>query len=125
MGIFTKIPSKENGIDIEGIASDGDKLYIGFRGPVLRGNYVPVMVIKDCDNPSDYELLFVNLDGNGIRDICKVEDGFLIISGPMGDGVGNYQLYFWNGVDSIPGKGSNFYFTLPIKFQLEQVEDEV
>ncbi|MEM8893299.1 MAG: ATP-binding protein [Bacteroidota bacterium] len=28
-------------------------------------------------------------------------------------------------VDSIPGKGSNFYFTLPIKFQLEQVEDEV
>lgn len=105
LGIFTKIPSKENGIDIEGIASDGDRLYIGFRGPVLRGNYVPVMVIEDFAKPSDYELIFVDLDGYGIRDLCKVEDGFLIIAGPVGDGVGSYQLYFWNGVDSIPGTG--------------------
>ena len=105
LGIFTKIPSKENGIDIEGIASDKDSLYIGFRGPVLRGNYVPVMVINDFANPADYELRFVNLSGYGIRDLCKVEDGFLIIAGPVGDGVGSYQLYFWNGVDSIPGKG--------------------
>jgi len=103
LGIFAKIPSKENGIDIEGIASDGDKLYLGFRGPVLRGNYVPVMVINDFANPSDYELLFVNLNGNGIRDICKVDDGFLIIAGPMGDGFGSYELYFWNGLDAVPG----------------------
>ncbi|MEM9273857.1 MAG: DUF3616 domain-containing protein, partial [Cyanobacteria bacterium P01_F01_bin.143] len=37
LGIFTKIPSKENGVDIEGIASENNSLYLGFRGPVLRG----------------------------------------------------------------------------------------
>lgn len=104
LGIFTPIPSKENGVDIEGISSDGDTLYIGFRGPVLRGNYVPVMVIEDFENKSDYELRFLDLEGNGIRDITKVKDGFLIIAGPVGDGFGSYQLYFWNGIDCLPGK---------------------
>ena len=102
---FTHIPSKENGVDIEGIASDGDTLYLGFRGPVLRENYVPIMVIDDWENKNlDYELRFVQLDGNGIRDITKVDDGFLIIAGPVGDGKTPYELYFWNGVDGIPGK---------------------
>jgi len=104
LGIFTPIPSKENGIDIEGIASDGDTLYIGFRGPVLRGNYVPVMVIEDFEKKSDYELRFLNLGGNGIRDITKVKGGFLIIAGPVGDGIGSYQLHFWDGLDCLPGK---------------------
>ncbi|ELS05180.1 Protein of unknown function (DUF3616) [Xenococcus sp. PCC 7305] len=104
LGIFSQIPSKENGVDIEGIASDDDNvLYLGFRGPVLRGNYVPVMVIEDFTKVSDYKLLFVDLGGYGIRDLCKVQGGFLIIAGPVGDGVGDYKLYFWNGVDSIPG----------------------
>ncbi|MDJ0716808.1 MAG: DUF3616 domain-containing protein [Prochloraceae cyanobacterium] len=101
--IFTQIPSKENGIDIEGIAVDGDQLYLGFRGPVLRLNYVPVVVTK-FDNPSDYEIRYVNLGGNGIRDLTQVKDGFLMISGPVGDGEGSYQLYFWDGSDSIPGR---------------------
>ena len=103
---FTAIPSKENGIDIEGIASDGNTLYLGFRGPVLRGNYVPVMVIQDyrhTKDKDDCELRFVNLMGNGIRDIAKVGDGFLILSGPVGDGFGPYQLYFWDGSDCIEG----------------------
>ena len=119
LGIFTAIPSKENGIDIEGIASDGDTLYIGFRGPVLRENYVPVMVIEDFEKKSDYELRFVNLGGNGIRDITKVKDGFLIIAGPVGDGFGRYQLYFWNGVDCLPGKNS------PHNAKIEQIEEKI
>jgi len=32
---FVGIPSKENGVDLEGIASDGTDLYLGCRGPVL------------------------------------------------------------------------------------------
>lgn len=107
LSLFAKIPSKENGIDIEGIAVDGDQIYLGFRGPVLRLNYVPVVVTKFEElsySEPHYEIRYVNLGGNGIRDITKVEDGFLIIAGPVGDGFGPYQLYFWNGVDTIPGK---------------------
>ncbi|MFO0119910.1 MAG: DUF3616 domain-containing protein, partial [Cyanobium sp.] len=34
---FLKIPSKENGLDIEGIAARAERLLVGLRGPVLRG----------------------------------------------------------------------------------------
>lgn len=87
LGPFTSLPSKENGIDIEGIAARDQKLFIGFRGPVLRGNYVPVMIL-DFDDPEDYELLFVRLDGNGVRDMTAVDGGFLILAGPVGDAPG-------------------------------------
>lgn len=100
---FLPIPSKENGIDIEGLAVYRKNLYIGFRGPVLRGNYVPIMV-TEFDDLLDYELRYVQLAGNGIRDITRTQDGFLVIAGPVGDGQGPYQLYFWNGEDTIPGE---------------------
>ena len=102
---FTKIPSKENGVDIEGIAAKDKHLYLGFRGPVLRGNYVPVMVVKfkDLDHDNNYELRYVNLKGNGIRDLVAVDDGFLILAGAVGDGISPYQIYFWDGKDDLPG----------------------
>lgn len=100
---FANIPSKENGIDIEGIAVDDQTLYIGFRGPVLRLDYVPIMVTT-YDAPSEYELRFVKLDGRGIRDIVKVDKGFLILAGPVAD-LGSFQIYHWNGKDALEGKG--------------------
>ena len=100
---FCNIPGKENGINIEGIAVDENQmLYLGFRAPVLRLNYVPVMVFS-FTNPARYKLLFINLHGDGIRDITKVKDGFLLISGPMGDRIGSYQFFYWDGSDGIPG----------------------
>lgn len=107
--LFQPLPSKENGIDIEGIAVDGDdNLYIGFRGPVLRGNYVPVMVVefedKFKEKDIDYEILFVNLGGRGIRDmIWQSNKDFLILAGPVGDGPASFRLYHWNGKDCVPG----------------------
>lgn len=124
---FTNIPSKENGVDIEGIAADGKTLYLGFRGPVLRENYVPIMVIDDWEekDKSEYELRFIQLGGNGIRDITKVKDpdGFLIIAGPVGDGNSPYQLYFWNGIDGIPGKDKAQIVEKPILLEnLEEIK---
>lgn len=100
---FSEIPSKENGVDIEGIAAKGDFLYLGFRGPAFRENWAPVMKLK-FEDPEDYELLYVNLGGRGIRDITSVSNGFLLIAGPVGDGPASYQLYHWDGKDMIPGK---------------------
>lgn len=105
LGRFTSLPSKENGIDIEGIAARDQTLFIGFRGPVLRGNYVPVVVL-DFDDPEDYELLFVQLDGKGVRDIAAVDGGFLILAGPVGDAPADYRFYFWDGEDCLAGTDS-------------------
>ena len=101
---FSQIPSKENGIDIEGIAVVDDWIYVGFRGPVFRNNYVPVLKLK-FDNPENTaSLLWVNFGGGGIRDMARVDDGFLVISGPVGDGPGAFSVHHWDGRDMIPGK---------------------
>jgi Protein of unknown function (DUF3616) len=100
---FRKVPSKENGIDIEGIAVTEHKIYIGFRGPVLRDNFVPVLVLDRAQPDTGSEIRYLQLDGRGIRDMARVKDGFLIIAGPVGDAKLSFQLYFWNGADT----GSN------------------
>ncbi len=102
--VFSRVPGKENGVDIEGIAVHNSVLYFGFRGPVLRGNYVPVLVCPFPKRIRESQLLYVNLGGRGIRDFVRVNQGFFILAGPVGDGPGSYQLYFWDGRDCIPGK---------------------
>ena len=98
---FAAIPSKENGIDIEAIAAREGKLYLGFRGPVLRDGYVPILQFE-FDNPeNNYHLHWLNLGGLGIRDMTAVDDGFLILSGPMADSPRTFRLYHWNGLDSL------------------------
>jgi Protein of unknown function (DUF3616) len=52
---------------------------------------------------TEVELVYVQLDGLGFRDIIRVEHGFLILAGPVGDGPGLYQVYFWDGEDCLPG----------------------
>ncbi len=104
LGPFMAIASKENGVDIEGIAAAENRLFLGFRGPVLRNNLVPIVVL-DFDRPKHYELRFVNLDGLGVRDITAAKDGFLIIAGPVGDAAGPYRLFEWDGRTCLPEKG--------------------
>lgn len=101
--IFSQIPSKENGVDIEGIAVRDGNLYIGFRGPVLRENWVPVLKCQFTKPIAEADLVFVNLGGRGIRDMTRVDNGFLVLAGPVGDGPGSYQVYFWDGEDCLPG----------------------
>jgi hypothetical protein len=71
---------------------------------VLRGNYVPVLRARFGHPVSDASLLFVNLGGLGIRDLAPVQNGFLILAGPVGDGPGAYHLYVWDGRDGLPGQ---------------------
>ena len=65
---FGSIASKENGIDAEGLAVRDQKLYIGFRGPVLRGNFTPILRCRFGSPITEPEVLFVSLGGRGVRD---------------------------------------------------------
>lgn len=98
---FATIPSKENGIDIEGMAVKNGQLFLGFRAPVLRDGFVPVLQTS-YDNPEkDYRLHWLNLNGLSIRDMVTVADGFLILAAPVGDIPHDFRIYHWNGVDSL------------------------
>ena len=98
---FAAIPSKENGIDIEGIAVKDGLTYLGFRGPVLRDGFVPVLQLKFDQPEKHYRLYWLNLGGLGIRDMTAVGDGFLILAGPVAEVPNDYRLYHWNGNDSL------------------------
>ncbi len=105
---FAKLPNKENGVDIEGLAAKDGSLYVGFRGPVLRQNYVPILRIPQDllqISQDNSELLFVDLGGRGVRDIASVPGGFFILAGPNGDEQQSFAIYFWDGKDQVGGHG--------------------
>ena len=105
LGPFGGVPGKENGLDVEGLAVSGDWVYAGLRGPVLQGNFTPVVKLR-FEKPHKPELLFVQVGGRGVRSLASVAEGFLVVAGPTGDAPLSYQLYHWDGQDMIPGKGA-------------------
>jgi len=93
-GPLLPIPSKDNGLDIEGlVVTDTDRVFLGLRGPVLRG-YAALLdmrlehVGQGLMEPtlskggSRYSKHFLNLDGLGIRELCVHGDDLLVLAGP-------------------------------------------
>jgi len=118
---FCNIPSKENGLDIEGLTvvqkkrKKSSHLLVGLRGPVLQGAFAVVLKVsvKDGTGMSNRPILdvklkntyYLSLDGRGIRGMSsmgKAGDGYLILAGPVGGAPVSYTLYHWNGADTIP-----------------------
>ncbi|WP_432485452.1 DUF3616 domain-containing protein [Kineococcus esterisolvens] len=116
---FLAIPSKDNGVDVEGIAAhqrdDGEvRLYVGFRGPVLRGWAVVVEVRPETD-PDDphrlrlarfgdgpgkgerYRLHLLDLGGLGVRDLCPHGEDLLVLAGPSMSLSGPVRVHRWVG----------------------------
>lgn len=111
LALFQPIPSKENGIDIEGIAINEKQgeVYLGFRSPVLRGNFTPIMVLtftngKFKKKNIKHELRYLSLGGRGVRGMTQLSNAFLILGGPVGGQPMSYMLYYWDGKDMLPGK---------------------
>jgi len=106
---FLEIPCKENGFDIEGIAVRGDRVYLGLRGPVLRGWAIllelRVEAKKDgrltllpmAADGSRYRRHFLDLNGLGIRDLLADGEDLLILAGPTMDHPGPCHVYRWPG----------------------------
>lgn len=103
--MFFDVPSKDNGFDIEGLAVAGDKIFIGLRGPVLRGWAVILELALDekVDHSSSvlivkgYKKHVLPLGGLGIRDLCVQDSDLLILAGPTMDLDGPVTIYRWIG----------------------------
>lgn len=109
LGSFIGIPGKDNGFDIEGLAVAGKRLFIGLRGPVLRGWAVILEVELKEENdqasmlklkaigPNDrrYRKHFLHLGGLGIRDLCVHGSDLLILAGPTMDLDGPVTIFRW------------------------------
>lgn len=108
---FLKIPGKDNGFDVEGLAVVGKRLFLGLRGPVLRGWAVLLEIecLEDDDDPTvlklarigvedrPYRKHFLRLDGLGIRDLCVQGEDLLILAGPTMSLDAAVRVYRWQG----------------------------
>ncbi|MEC4717725.1 DUF3616 domain-containing protein [Noviherbaspirillum sp. CPCC 100848] len=111
LAAFLAIPGKDNGFDIEGLAVKGKRLFVGLRGPVLRGRAVilELELKQDKLDPSIFKLKrigpdgrryrkhFLELGGLGIRDLCVQDNDLLILAGPSMDLDGPVTVFRWVG----------------------------
>jgi len=95
---FIDLPSKENGLDIEGLVVAGKKLLLGLRGPVVDSIAIVVELSHGAAGtikPSPARLHFLNLDGLGIRDLARSDGEILVLAGPVSGAGGPFCLYRW------------------------------
>ena len=124
--IAASIPSKDNGLDIEGLAVKDGRLLLGLRGPVLRGWAViielepveteaGVLGFKEItDDGAKYKKYFLDLNGLGVRELCWQGEDLLILAGPTMSIEGEMQIFRW--CDAAQSEGHTIQ---------EQDEDEL
>jgi hypothetical protein len=104
---FLRSPNKHDGINIEGLAAWKDRLYFGFRSPVIDDSALVLSVdaaaLFSADSDLDGRMIRVPLgDDVGIRDLATLPDGrFLILAGPRPDA---YEGFTINLFDTETGK---------------------
>ncbi|WP_113702220.1 DUF3616 domain-containing protein [Nonomuraea lactucae] len=98
---FLALPGKDNGLDIEGIAVRGERVYLGLRGPVLRG-WAVVLEARPVEAGQGRLRLreplrkhFLDLGGLGVRDLCPYGNDLLLLTGPSMDLDGPVRVMRW------------------------------
>jgi hypothetical protein len=106
---FMDIPGKDNGFDIEGLAIAGERVFIGLRGPVLRGWATILEVAFKPDAGSHLELKdigpggmlyrkhFLQLKGLGLRDMFFAGTDLIMLAGPTMNLSGPTIVLKWEG----------------------------
>jgi len=125
------IPSNDNGLDIEGLAVSGAHVFLGLRGPVLRGWAVVLeLQMKDGDKGElklkkigpkgrKYRKHFLDLRGLGIREMCLDGDDLLLLAGPTMSLDGPAAVYRWQGGANPPGDEDTVVFDDRIEKMLD------
>jgi hypothetical protein len=96
---FMELPSKENGLDIEGLTIFRNQVYLGLRGPVIDNIAIIAAIGMRRDAAFDAAtvlLNFVDLGGLGVRDLTRWQGAILILAGPVSSADGPFALYKWS-----------------------------
>jgi hypothetical protein len=91
----------ENGVNIEGIAAKGGRIFFGLRGPsvdsrafILSVDSAALFTKKDAVN-AVVKKVRLGPD-TGIRDMAAVKGGILILSGPVNNQPVVPAIFFWD-----------------------------
>ena len=136
------LPSKDNGLDIEGLAVYRDKVFLGLRGPVLRGwaiilelevveSQPGVLTLKEIgENGTLYKKHFVDLNGLGVRELCLDGEDMIILGGATMALDGLMRVFCLKGIlnrdgdtmDSAGSKDLEILFDLPFTLGCDRAE---
>lgn len=116
---FLEIPGKDNGFDIEGLSVANGRVYVGLRGPVLRGWAVVLSLVPQVkdDDPAVLTLAtrevartgkdkkvercyakhFIDVAGMGIRELRATGKDLLVLAGPTMQLDGTIAVFRWKG----------------------------
>jgi Protein of unknown function (DUF3616) len=116
LGPFLTIPSKENGFDVEGLAVRGNRVWLGLRGPVLRGHAVVLdleivekapgrLKARRTEGERRYRKHLLDTRGLGIRDMRIEGDDLLLLVGPTMSLEGPAFVLRWRDAAHDDGSG--------------------
>ena len=119
-GTVEGIPSKDNGLDVEGLAVSGNRVFLGLRGPVLRG-WTVVIELQVTERSAGVFMLdvlgssgatvrrhFLELDGLGVRDLVMHGKDLFVLAGPTMDLDGPVFIYRWSNALEQGGDSLTF-----------------
>lgn len=136
------LPSKDNGFDIEGLAVHRDKIFLGLRGPVLRGWAIILEIEVEETEPGQltlkaigeeeqlYKKHFVDLNGLGVRELCLDGKDMIILAGSTMDLEGSMRVFRLKDIldrcgNTLCGQESEdleVLFDLPFNFGSDHAE---
>jgi hypothetical protein len=100
---FTRIPAKEGGVDMEGVAVCNSRVAFGMRGPVIATHALLIEAHVEEKKPGKLHLKgdpvkrLLAMEGLGIRDLKRCGDDLLILAGPTTGLSGPCAIYRWRG----------------------------
>ncbi|MDQ2079921.1 DUF3616 domain-containing protein [Xanthobacteraceae bacterium Astr-EGSB] len=100
VGRFEDRPLAKGGLNVEGIAVKNGRMFVGFRGPSIDRQ----AFIMSLDAAALFtgagtraRMHALPLGKNvGIRDLAAVDDGLLVLSGPMREEKKPFAVWLWN-----------------------------
>ncbi|MFC6996743.1 DUF3616 domain-containing protein [Rufibacter roseus] len=115
---FLPIPGKDNGFDIEGLALHENRIFLGLRGPVLRGWAMLLeLQVEDAEQEGYLQLVpveedkrlykkhFLHMSGKGVRELRIKGDDLYFLAGPTMDLDGTIAVYRWPNAIPRTAKG--------------------
>lgn len=107
---FVRIPAKEGGLDIEGIAVCETRVALGLRGPVI-GTHALLLELEIAVTPGGGLDIahgpvrrLLAMEGLGIRDLKRLDDDLVVLAGPTTGLSGPCAIYRWSGWAKDPAR---------------------
>ncbi len=132
---YMKIPSKDNGFDIEGLSVSGERIFIGLRGPVIN-RWAVILEIRVKEKKgflklkrigheeARYRKHFLDLFGMGIRELNFDNDNqdLILLAGPTMDLDGTISC--WHLPGGLPDGDLTFNRNIERLFDIKQGRHE-